>query len=291
MKGTKYIPSRNIETIKNHFLPKSYLQLFESKNGTILFYDKKTNEVHKATKNSIGFEKNIYNTKDKLGEKSYETFYKEFVDDTYSKIIKEIIARANLKITERPLASPILKNNIAKIIITQISRVPDMIYLMKDSYTETLENIDNQLSTSEELKKYSDIIQKYNDDAYYKDIVLGIMTDETRIYKFCNEILSKTWILFHNKSSIKFLTSDNPIVRYNYTTKNLRNGIARHDVLIGFPLTPEYYLVILPNSYLLGGIQLEADKCFIIGNESLSTINLWNGLQISNSTRFIYGNV
>ena len=45
MKGTKYIPSRNIETIKNHFLPKSYLQLFESKNGTILFYDKKTNET------------------------------------------------------------------------------------------------------------------------------------------------------------------------------------------------------------------------------------------------------
>ena len=56
-------------------------------------------------------------------------------------------------------------------------------------------------------------------------------------------------------------------------------------------LTPEYYLVILPNSYLLGGIQLEADKCFVIGDESLPTIKLWNSLQISNSTRFIYGNI
>ena len=50
MKGTKYIPSRNIETIKNHFLPKSYLQLFESKNGTILFYDKKQMKFIKQRK-------------------------------------------------------------------------------------------------------------------------------------------------------------------------------------------------------------------------------------------------
>ena len=74
---------------------------------------------------------------------------KEYVDDTYSKTIKEIVTRANLKITERPLASPILKKNMAKIIITQMSRVPDMIYLMKDSYTKTLKILDNQLSTSD----------------------------------------------------------------------------------------------------------------------------------------------
>ncbi len=291
MKKQKYIPSKKIETRKNHYVPKNYLKLFENNSGTIIFYDKKLDQVKTVTKSDIGFKKNIYNTKDTLGEKSYETFYKEYVDDTYSKTIKEIVTRANLKITERPLASPILKKNMAKIIITQMSRVPDMIYLMKDSYTKTLKILDNQLSTSDELKKYSDIIRKYNDDAYYKDIILDIMTDETRIDNFCNEILSKTWVLFHNKSSVKFITSDNPIVRYNYRTKHLKNGIAGPDVLIGFPLTPEYYLVILPNSYLLGGIQLEADKCFVIGDESLPTIKLWNSLQISNSTRFIYGNI
>lgn len=292
MNKKKYVPSRKINTIKNHFVPKSYLKFFENNNGTIFAYDKKIDTVYTSDKNNLGFEKNIYNAKDNLGKKSYEEFFTDFVDKFYAKTINQVISSAKLKVlVERPLSSTIIKNNLAKIIITQIFRVPDMIYSMKDNYKETLDFIEIQLNNSKELKKYSNVLKKYSDNSYYKDIILNIVTDENKIDMFSNEILSKTWLLFHNMSSLKLITSDNPIVRYNYRTGNLKNGIGRNDIFIGFPLTPEYYLAILPNDYLLGGIRLEADKCFTIGDESLKTIHFWNNLQISNCSRFVYGNL
>ncbi len=286
----KYIPSRDIKTIKNHFVPQSYLHFFENKNGTIFVYDKKLDTVYTSTKKNIGFEKNIYTAKDNFGKKSYEDFYTYSVDSIYSKTINTVISYAKLNsLVERPLSMGSVKQDLAKILVNQVCRVPDMIYNMKDNYTETLNFIDRELNNSDELKKFSSVVKKYQDDLYYKDIMLSIVTDNDRINNFSTEILSKTWILFHNLSTKKFIISDNPVIRYNYRTKILKNGIGRNDVFIGFPLTPNYYLVILPNEYLLGGITLEADKCFTIKDESLNTINFWNRLQIENSTRFVYG--
>ena len=94
--------------------------------------------------------------------------------------------------------------------------------------------------------------------------------------------------MFKNVSSIPFITSDNPLIRYNYRTGIHNDGIARNDVFIGFPVTKKYYLAIVPNHYILGGAKIVSGTCYTIGNESIETIRLWNSFQKESCRRAIY---
>lgn len=166
-----------------------------------------------------------------------------------------------------------------------------MVYSKKDTYERVVRRVEyyfrDFLDLHPECQK---IVNHYlEDEEYYKEIILSVINDLDRIRRYSCVLYAKTWVLYHNASTVKVITSDNPIIRYNFKYDKLGVPISGEQTFIGFPFTPEYYLTIIPNDYLLEDVQVAKNRCYEIGEESRQTIQFWNQLQTRNATQFIYG--
>ena len=86
-----------------------------------------------------------------------------------------------------------------------------------------------------------------------------------------------------------FITSDNPIIFYNYLSGEKGfgyNGLARHGTIIIYPLTKELLLVLYPNHLLFNGIKYISDKLIFLNDELF--IKKINDLQYTQCYRQIY---
>lgn len=133
-----------------------------------------------------------------------------------------------------------------------------------------------------------------------------MITDTERMQRFSNVLLNKNWAILYNSMNdkIPYITSDNPAVIYNYTTK-IRNkvGIGRDDIIIYYPLTPKIMVAIylkIPlfsteNLYdrvcvlsetditqIIGMNRMQIDGCY---KQAFIPLNYYNQIMKSNSSK------
>ncbi|MFH0948703.1 MAG: DUF4238 domain-containing protein [Elusimicrobiota bacterium] len=94
--------------------------------------------------------------------------------------------------------------------------------------------------------------------------------------------------LIVNNTSSEFITSDNPVVRYNkYYLKEIQSysGFACKGLLILFPISPLYYLVYFdPMMYEIGSGKIQ-EQSFQLDNNDVDGLNI---LQLINAKSAVY---
>ena len=274
---------------RNHFVSRGYLKFFlDNDDNVVHVYDKLEKRKFKSCVANVCLETNLYNCLDGKEEKSWEDFYCHF-DRIAPVIIRNIVSLCTLTNTFRIFNGNSLKNELASIISIQMLRIPKLIFSLKSEYNENLSKIIDELKNVKYLEEKNRKIKQYSTDEHYKSIVLETINSEKFLSKMINCLLDKTWLICKINTKAKFITSDNPVVVYNFDKNCLDSGIMRNDVVILYPLTPQYIVEILPINHLPGLSDIEYGDRFVLLND-IDIINKFNKLQYENAERFIISN-
>ncbi len=284
----------NNKTTRNHYVPRGYLKFFENNSGHLIFYDKNIKCIEECNSSNVAIKKNLYNAKEYNKEVSWEDFYTNAVDKEFPKLIRELISYVKNPLIQKPLNMNNIKARLSVNVVLQLLRTPERIYSQREKYNERLDQIFRELEEKNiniNRKEIQEALEKYKKDEYYKGIMLRLINDKPRLKKYIAILLNKTWLLYYNNTNIEFITSDNPVILYNFIDKTvgLCNGIARSDTFIMMPLTPKFLLFIAPNYYMMGFLKKLYDNTLIKVDE-ISVVENCNYRQVENSMRQIYGN-
>ena len=123
----------------------------------------------------------------------------------------------------------------------------------------------------------------------YKSFALYMVNNVANNGNIKNVLLNRTWTIFCNRTNLNFITSDTPVILYDYKKKiaSTQNGIAGETILLAYPLTPKYMIVIFPNEFYFGGLKLLCDDSRIDVHED-EVIKFYNKLQFYNCTKQIF---
>lgn len=284
----------NDKTIRNHTVPQVYLRFFESNTpNTIFIYDKKNNNTFSTGLSGVAAENKLYviDNKDYNIHYSWENYYKKQVDDTIKSVFNEILSNVECVANIKPLYNHKLRSDIINIILHQTNRIRPRIY---SHYKEYPKEMDELFNDSELINKYGyDNIEKIKsslkEESIYKDLTLSSLNNVSRNPKAINALLNKTWTIFCNYTNTDFITSDNPVVIYDYKNKytGIENGLDTQTTLISYPISPKYMIVIFPNEFLAVGLKLIYNFMRIPCYKS-SLIEFYNKKQYDNSIRQVF---
>ena len=269
------------KTIKQHYVPQFYLKNFSNLNKKtyhINCFDKITKENYQSKVSNVGMGKNFYSYEDD----DFEDYFHEFESKT-SKIINSLVKNKKYKI----LNSKENRMALSSFLLIQFTRTNEV----REILMELEEKIQDFIKDKPESDDILAIKDYFEEDIKKRHI--GIIQDNHDELKF--KFYNRKWILIENKTNIEFLTSDNPIARYNpYGSR----GFDSPYLHIFFPLSPKICLCLLdPYNYsdFLKKKNFSSDevihninivKSFSIIDED--KVHYINNLQIKNSTRHIF---
>ena len=283
----------NNKTKKNHIVPQAYLRYFKkSKKNDIYVYHKKMNEITSNNISTIGLENKLYVIEDNSKKKyySWEDYYTRYVDNTINNVFKKVLQNANCKINIKPLWDYQLRLDIINIISHQMLRTHEKIYSYFKEYPEEIDRI---LKEVKEEYVNEEIIEKIKgvllQESVYKSFALPTVNIIAQNNKIKNVLLNKTWTLLCNNTNLDFVTSDTPVVLYDYRIgkASIHYGLESKSTLLAYPICPKYMLVLFPNDFLLGSLRMNYHLGRIECNQN-DVIEFYNSLQYRISNRQIY---
>ena len=260
----------NDKTKKNHIVPQVYLRYFrKSQANDIYVYDIKRNNVFTSDISNVAAENKLYVIEDKSIDMyvSWEDYYTQNVDNNINHVFNEVLRNVNCITNIRPLNSEKLRVNLINIILHQMLRTHEKIYSFFEDYPLEMEKIFDepkikQLKEKNEVKKYKEILKR---ETSYKSFMLPIINNVASNSILKTILLNRTWTIFCNNTNMEFITSDRPVVLYNYEKRivSTKNGISGKTTLLAYPISPKYMIVIFPNEYLAGALRLVNNFCRI----------------------------
>lgn len=294
MSNTNLEFDTNNKTKKNHIVPQVYLRFFrKSDKSDICVFDKVKKDYYITNTSNVGSENKLYVIEENSSTSymSWEDYYTKYVDGTINEVFREIIQNTECRINIKPLWNYELKLKVINIISHQILRTREKIYSYYDEYPEELDKIFQderikKIKDQNEVNKFKEMLKQ---ESIYKSFALFMVNRVANNDKIKNVLLNRTWTIFCNKTNFDFITSDTPIVLYDYKEKiaSTQNGIAGETTLLAYPLTPKYMIVIFPNDFYFGGLKLLYDNSRIEVHEE-KVVKFYNKLQIDNCTKQIF---
>lgn len=277
----------NKPTVRQHFVPKTYLKYFATEMTdkyfvSALFEDKE--EIIDLNIDNVALEKHLYTTETHVGEKNQK------IEDFYAKIeanYNGLYAKLNdpniiyftdeekqnliIFIVSLYLRTPINHRNIAEYYDTMIERIAPLSNNKKVMVNDEL-ILDFENKPIEQIKREFKLISKFE---FNLESLSELMTFSKLRYD--NSILIAE--LTENEF---FITSDNPVIVPNNKNTNDHN--------ICLPINSKKIIILLPpngnsmvNPLLVPKIKLKKE-------ESVESERLYNGLQLDNSIRTLIGN-
>lgn len=269
------------KTIKQHYVPQFYLKNFSNINKKTHYvncFDKIAKKNYQSKVSNVGMVKNFYTYQ----EDDFEDYFCEF-EFKASKIINSLVKNKKYKI----LNSKENRMILSSFLLIQFTRTNEV----RENLMELEEKIQYFIKDKPESDDIAVIKDYFKEDIKKRHMdIIQENHDELKL-KFYN----RKWIFIENKTNIEFLTSDNPIVRYN---NHGSRGFDSPFLHIFFPLSPKICLCLLdPYNYsdflkkqkFLGDEvihNINKAKSFSIIDEN--KVNCINNLQIKNSTRHIF---
>ena len=209
---------------KQHFVPRFYLKSFSKNDHQIEVFDKSTKKIFSSNVNDIAIEKFFYDydlLDDQTGKQTIENQLSQL--ETGQAVQFQIFIQ-NLNSGFSGLDQKKLKTSLSEFIGVQLKRTPrsfeKMDWLLKKLDSGFKRKGWNIADWNEGLKNFHHLKQlNFSLEDLDKVIVL---------------LSNKIWIVWENKSTIPFITSDFPTVGYFETNRN--------EFEIYFPVSPKFSL-------------------------------------------------
>lgn len=260
------------ENKKQHYVPKFYLKLFSINqlNSHIKIFVKLSNKIISQGDLKNQAYENYFYGKDTEIEKGFSV-----IEGEVSRIVSEIIEF-------KSIPKPETEDYISLWLFTflQESRT-------KFSADETNEMIDKTLKT---IFKHDNRFKDKIDDLEFGFENSALLNLDTLIdvIGVTRDLKCK---LIINKTKKPFLTSDNPIVRYNQFLEKRKHpygkcGLANKGLQVFYPLSPELAIIFYDDKVYKIGFR-KRNYVEILNEKDIDNLNL---LQFLNSDKVIYAN-
>jgi len=281
---------------RRHYVQQAYLKNFAcNKNKTLIWMMDK-------------WEKKIFEKPQKIREcAQFRFFYPQELEDWLNKNVESDGINVIRKLLYHQDYNKLLdseKKKLLEWIYVQYIRTPDFISLVIDLFNELL----SYISQNKEFLLPEEILEVFRSKnpniqllkKYYYRIVKLIWESMKKKTLYDYNWLEKEWILFKNKTSIPYYTSDNPVILWKSGDKYINNysefeWIASKEKFLpqSFSLSLErgimYFISLNPNTILL----LSEKNPFpfsILEQNKLSQIFNMNKMITAQSYRYIFSN-
>ena len=260
--------------VKNqHYVPRCYLKAFTHENK-LMVYDKETKTILKDQNiEKFAVEKWFYDFSDNEiadYQRYIPEFGKQFLEKLFSDTIESELSEIIDKLS-RNIPSNINDRNVC---------------LHQGDKKEIAYQIAFQMFRT---RKYRDFLGSYYrlDDNLTRKLHIESLMDFDNIQQFCNILMEAYWNIFINKTDIKYITSDNPIVLLDINTGKLyfENRHSSEEMELFYPLTSNILINIHLNNIF--DILKNSSKDFF-EEQNVNLVHYINSLQIQNSGRFAF---
>lgn len=244
-------------TRKSHFVPQAHIRNFGYKNNNtykIIVFDKKKNCTYRTSIDDIACKRDFYEVSNKKAN-YWEKWYGK-IEQNIPTVYGTLIINSRFSTNGDKVLSEYLKKELSLIIVSQLLRTDvskkhftKMGFDITNNFIDVIENtLKSQLSD-----KHIEVLDKYrnNEDFIYSN-ALEHWNSNSFLRKSINILTKKIWIVHRNINykDKPFVTSDNPVVMYNFYTKKLGfdyNGLIKDGTIIYFPINKELLIAIYPN--------------------------------------------
>ncbi|MGX7073241.1 DUF4238 domain-containing protein [Falseniella ignava] len=286
--------------MKQHVAPKSYLKRFGKKNlnnkgYNIAVKQLKSNKIFIDSVDNVAFRKNFYDVSDKKDSKYWEKFFSSEIEPLYGPEMTNIIASLTLSRKKNDVLTVSQIHSLSKMISFQILRVPGFLkrrfkhgeIMFDETINETSQRFELHPGTIKTI--LSDFVNNKKD--FIRDMTIPLIAERGRLDKLSEVLADKIWLVYFNNSSVPFITSDSPVVMYNFISNSVSyadNGVGRDDTFIYYPLSSKILIKIVPRNFL--GVKVESlnNTLAVLSNHDTPFINSVNNLQVRHSERQIF---
>lgn len=284
------------EPVQQHFVPRTYLRFFASKYEQVYAFDKGNKKSF--TPNITGIAQGRYFNR--IGESDdrnkWERFFCEEVEAELGKQFSLFTSVSYLTIGQKAIDIE-WKKILSKHLCFQLMRTSKAREYQKEISNRTVKEFVNGVRdefhvelTVQEVAWIDRLVEKRD---MVKDAIYGKMTTEKSMKKYSDILIdNKSWYIIHiqNTSKCTFITSDHPVVQYNFRLRSTRlgaNGLARSDTILYYPISPKCCLALYPNEMYFSAIMENSDKSSYADDVFVKNVNR---LQYDNCHRQVYFN-
>lgn len=217
----------NCNVKKQHYVPRFYLRKFSSindnkndKKNKIIIYDKKHNNEYKSNVYDIATENYFYNLEDETSLENKQVFENFFsnLESQNAILFNRLI---NCCIDDNNYYNSLIinkkeKRELSFYIVMQLIRTKKY----REKLCQLTETAKNKIIPF--IQRYYEVIledKKKNEfenikiNVNKKNLHLDTLIDVEYIEELTDFIFNSCWIFFHNKTTIPFIISDNPVCR------------------------------------------------------------------------------
>ena len=285
------------KTRKEHIVPQVHLRNFSYKNKQtekVYVLDKNKEEPYPSSIDDVACKRDFYEVDDK--ETNYWEKWYGKIEQNIPMIYNSIIINSKFAVNNGKVISNYLKKELSLIIITQLLRTE----VSKEHFTKM--GLDITRNMIDILKnglqgllsdEHNAILNKYREN---KDFVYSIALEHWNSQKFIrkaqNILMNKVWIIHKNLNyeKVPFVSSDNPVILYNFYTKKLGfeyNGLIKEGTIIYYPINKELLVAIYPN--FKGLIKYSDTIDFLNDNKFVMNFNKSNYEQCKRQVFYSFG--
>lgn len=290
--------------VRQHIVPQSYLRRFtnkcdkskKSRIGVRYDINGKIKLVNKLI-SDVACIKNYYDVTKREDPKYWEKYFSREIESLYGRKLGNIISKLILSAEDEEILNSDEISILSKLICFQFLRVPMFLDRHINNAIDKgklLKEIIECTYGNKLPKEQIDVLKNMKlDDDFFKNISFEFISNEERLEFYSNILIKKKWLYLINYTNVPFVTSDNPVILYNYIKNDYgyeNNGIARNDSIIFFPISSNILVEILPA--LFDDLDDDINNKRVFLNEcDMKFICDINKLQINHSNREVYMNL
>lgn len=244
-------------TRKEHIVPQAHIRYFSYKNKNtdkVIVIDKNKKKSYPSSVDNVACQRDFYEIDNK--ETNYWEKWYGKIEQNIPIIYNSIIINSKFAVNKDEIINNYLKKELSLIIISQLLRTEvsknHFIKMGFDITKKIIDDIEKKLKgmLSDEhigvLNSY-----KKNEDFIYS-MALDHCNSKRFIRRTTNILMDKVWIIHKNLNyeKVPFVSSDNPVILYNFYTKELGfeyNGLIKEETIIYYPINKELLVAIYPN--------------------------------------------
>ena len=293
--------------IKNHFVPKSYLKNWSDNDNKIFIYNSLVSHEgvplwKKDFIKSNAYQKHLYTSIESgVVNDDIERWFDQKFESPAEPIIKKVINDSKLSYGEMTILLKFLAlqdvrtpKQLIETIDRHTKNINDMLPKILDGMPNRLNKKNRITSNKANYNKFLpiNITSEIEDGADFGTLKVETLVGRKPWFFSMLHLLEKTskillkykWKIIKPYDGMKWVTSDNPVIKINYIRHgqyDLKGGWGRHNGNIFFPIGPNHALFTK-----IGAKKIVFDTHM----DPYKTLEL-NQMQAENAYRYIYSNV
>ena len=274
---------------RQHTGPQVYLKNFatpQKKKHYIYIFQKADKKIVFTEIGNAAVERDFYKLDAAERPLGWEDFYSEQIEPQTGSIIRELIKKAS-PVLLRPRAT-ILDNKekalLSVYMMYQVARGRAARNFMIPITQKTAHEVTETLRAKYSLN-VDDQLRAYIKSGLSKVAMAEASINPTRMENLARHLLSRYWVLYRIDGDAEFITSDNPVMFVDNSTRDatpFSHGLGAPSTVVYYPISPKLMIVTYSKDYAAGALE-DCDSQIIMldANKERAFIDFVNEMQIS----------